>query len=60
MVVVASIGAFDLILLSGPLLVPNALALSSFDSANMGSVLDPCNPTQKARENTRLTGLVSP
>lgn len=49
--VVANIGAFDLILLSGSLLVPSALALSPFDSVKMGSVLDPCNPsTQEARE----------
>lgn len=51
MVVVANIGAFDLILLSG-LLVPRALALSSFDSGRMGSVLNPCNPsTRGARES---------
>lgn len=41
MVVVLNTGAFDLILLSGPLLVPCALALSSFDLAMMGSMLNP-------------------
>lgn len=50
MVFIANIEAFDLILLSGPL-VPSTLALSSFDSARMGSVLDPAIPALRKPES---------